>query len=301
MALNTLSEIVYLLKDTFLSEAKVIELEIPESTECAFAIQINPDNAIEAWNLIHSRIAEIGKYPVIVCDSEYSTTAIDWERSMRNSDFFSRSYYEAEQYEKEIKYQIDPKSIITRSKSFDIDKYIDESEDFSEYYNKEENLQFLQKELDFTEESFGKAPKLQEIGIPITEEGKHEYINFQRWLFGWEIANCGYKQEFVLNLKDWLNAIDLEDFSEDFFSHTHLALVLLTNNSCEILAYIDSYCMLWPGSESTIALFRKWQDCYEAEIMCLYGKEILLKVSKLPETPEEAFDLAVEHYAFSPD
>ena len=47
MAFNTLPEIVNFLKYTFLSEATVAELEIPESNECAIAIDIQCDRFFE--------------------------------------------------------------------------------------------------------------------------------------------------------------------------------------------------------------------------------------------------------------
>ena len=46
MMIDTRSEILTLLRGTMLSDAKVIELEIPESQERAFAIEIRPDNGV---------------------------------------------------------------------------------------------------------------------------------------------------------------------------------------------------------------------------------------------------------------
>jgi hypothetical protein len=68
--ISTLQELVPLLENTILAAAKVITIDIPESGDRAFAIQINPENGIEAWNLLRSLLDITKCYPVIVCNQE---------------------------------------------------------------------------------------------------------------------------------------------------------------------------------------------------------------------------------------
>ncbi len=218
MAINTLPEIVNLLKDTLLADAQVMELEIPESEDRAFAIQINPDNGYAAWDLMYCQIAITGRYPVIVQadsyypvmtnDGKYEMLLKNWEEGTRDSDFFSRTYYEEDRNREG---GVAPNQIIERSKSFDVDKYIEaEDEEFLLWqFNEEEIEDILIGEIESLEEKYGKAPEIEEmlaalgltdkeLGVTITGEDIHEE-KLERWLFEWELANGDYEKAALLD------------------------------------------------------------------------------------------------------
>jgi hypothetical protein len=312
MALNTLPEIVDLLKDTFLADAQVMELEIPESEDRAFAIQINPDNGYAAWDLMYSQIAKTGRYPVIVNASNYYPVILgdgkiemlsrNWEESIRTGDFFSRIYY---QEDRNRENGVAPSRIIERSKSFDVDRYIEaEDEDFLLWqFNEEEIEDILIGAIESLEEKYGKAPKIEELlealglsdkelGINLTGEDVHEE-KLERWLFEWELANGDYEKassyDGKLDKRDWFD-----------WNYYEFAIILLpTENSWETLAYIHWYGSSLSGSDGAIAFLKRWHDNYQAELVCHFGTVLNLTVGKRPQSPMEAFNLMVEQYTLS--
>jgi hypothetical protein len=284
----TLAEVIDFLKNTLLSDAKVIELEIPESTERAIAIQIDRDNAIAAWELMQSKIGITGRYPVIVADAEYPKASEDWGKSMQKSNFFSRVSFDRPS---------DPISIIERSRNFNVDKLVEEYDDefYEQFDDQEEIDELLQNQLDWMEEEIGKAPTLAEVGVSVTGKGIHEDRKFQRWLFEWQLANISKENS---NNEDIEEPTDRTDWFSDY--QTHYALMLLpTANSYDTFAYIHwGYAV---DADSSVACFRRWHERYGANLVCHYGVYLYLNVDKQPLLSLDAFDLAVEHYALASD
>jgi Domain of unknown function (DUF4253) len=320
MAINTLPEIVDLLKDTLLADTQVMELEIPESEDRAFAIQINSDNGYAAWDLMYSQIARTGRYPVIVKASNYYPVIVDdgkvemlsrnWEESIIAADFFSRFYYKEEQNKEG---GVGPNQIIERSKSFDVDKYIeDKDEDFLLWQFDEEEIEdILVGEIENLEEKYGKAPTIEELlqalglsdkelGVTLTGEDVHEE-KLERWLFEWELANGDYEKasnyEGTIYERDWLGEYYQRTGIPDYYEY---AIILFpTENSWEVLAYMHWYGSSLSGSDGAIAFLKRWHDNYQAELVCHFGTVLNLNVGKLPQTPMEAFNLMVEQYTLS--
>jgi hypothetical protein len=313
MSLNTIPEIVEILRDTILSNAEVIELEIPESVDLAFAVEINPNNGCAAWDLLYSQIPKTGRYPVIVQVGNYypvivsgdtvETLPENWTKSISSADLFNRYSYEQEDYVRINKTGTSPQSIIERAKSFDLEKYIEaQDEEFLLWQFDEEEIEdILVSAVESIEEKHGNAPEIdellkalglsdRELGVSITGEDVHEE-KFERWLFEWELANGNYEKavnyEGKIYPRDW------------FYGNPQYAVILLpTQNSWESLAYIHWYGAS-PATECAMAFLKRWHDNYQAELVCHFGTVLHLNVGKLPQTPMEGFDLMVEQFTFS--
>lgn len=80
--LTTVPEILQLLENTILAEAKVITIDIPEYSDRAFAIKISSDNGMEAWNLMRSMLDITKCYPVIIEGVEFPPT--DYEDRIKD-------------------------------------------------------------------------------------------------------------------------------------------------------------------------------------------------------------------------
>jgi hypothetical protein len=291
--IDTIIEIVGLLENTLLAGSKVIDLEIPGSIDRALAIEINPENGIAAWKLMRSLLDRTKRYPVIVDSCEYPSTSKDWETSMRRSDLFRRSDYE-EEVKGEEDTSTDPESIIARSMMFDIDTCIrDDANNFWEPFDDEERDEFLQGKLDDIQEYFGDAPALEQVRQIVIAYGAFNEINLERWLFQWELDNFGDRE--TIDLED---KIDQHDW---FWPHGHIALILLpTEYGWQTPAYMywDAYAG-GIGGIPAITFLKRWYEKYQAELVCFHGTIIDIKVNKVPQTYQEAFALAVEHYTFS--
>jgi hypothetical protein len=292
--ISTLQELVPLLENTILADAKVITIDIPESGDRAFAIQINPENGIEAWNLLRSLLDITKCYPVIIEGVEFPPT--DYEDRMQNKDLFPRWWYEQEVNGREDK-AVDIKSIISRSKTFDVDKCIEDDDDyFWEQFEDEERAEFLMGEITCIKERYGIAPTLDQLQLIVTGDGEHEALNLEKWLFEWEIDHNPLDQVVALTDK-----IRQGDWFDHFPKHSrHIALLLLpTEYGWETLAYLHWYGSGSITSGGAIAFLKRWYENYQAELICHWGTIIDLKVPKLPQTIQEAFNLAIEHNTFS--
>jgi hypothetical protein len=293
--IDTMSELLAIMENTLLEGSKVIELEIPESVSRAFAIEIDPGNGFAAWTLMRSYLNRTQRYPVIVFESEYPTSSDDWETSIHNSNLFCRSGYEFEITEDENNGDAtDPKSVIAKSQSFNIDKYIEDDEaDFLGALGDEEREEFLEIRIDRIQEQFGEAPTLEQLKEVLTGDGIHQDIESERWLLQWELEHF-----------DGAEDMNLEDLTEqyDWFrgGNEHVALILLpTQNSWETPAYLYPHYSGCAGGSGTIAFLKKWHDNYQAELVCHDLTSIDLIVQNVPRDHQEAFELAVEHYMFS--
>jgi hypothetical protein len=290
--ITTVQELLPLLENTILSGTKVITIDIPEYCDRAFAIKISSDNGMEAWNLMRSMLDITKCYPVIVASTEYPTTSEDWEQSMLNSDFFTRWSYKGEV--NGMDRSVDIKSIISHSKIFDVDKCIEEDDDyFWEQFEDEERAESLGREITCIKERYGIAPTLDQLQLIVTGDGEHEAINLERWLFEWEVEHNPLDKVVAFTDKihqgNWFNSY-----------HKHIALMLLpTEYGWETLAYMHWYGSGFISSGGAIAFLKRWYENYQAELICHYGTVIDLKVPKLPETIQEAFNLAIEHNTFS--
>jgi len=289
--ITTTQELTSLLENTILAEAKIISLDIPESSDRAFAIQINPDNGMEVWNLMRSLLDTTKCYPVIIEGVEFPPT--DYEDPMQNKDLFPRWWYEQEVSGREDK-AVDITSIISRSKTFDVDKCIEDDDDyFWEQFEDEEREEMLMIQIDRIRERYGIAPTLDQLKLIVTGDGEHEDLNLEKWLFEWAIEH---------NSLEKVTAIAGEIHQGDWFNsyHKHIALILLpTEYGWETLAYIHWYGSNFISSDGAIAFLKKWHENYQAELVCHYGTVIDLKVLKLPQTIQEAFNMAIEHNTFS--
>jgi hypothetical protein len=240
--ITTIQELTPLLDNTLLADAKVIALDIPDSSDRAFAIQINSDNGIEAWELMKSLLDQTKCYPVIVQGIEFPPMSEDCEDGMRNRDFFSRWWYQQEVNGMEDR-TVDIQSIISRSKIFDVDKCIEEDDDyFWEQFEDEERAEFLMGNIDEIRERYGNAPTLDQLQLIVTGDGEHEAINLERWLFNWEIDHNPLDQVVAFT-----GEIHQGDWFDHFSKHSrYIALLLLpTEYGWETLAYLH-----WYGSGS---------------------------------------------------
>lgn len=122
-------------------------------------------------------------------------------------------------------------------------------------------------------------------------------MGVENWLFNWELEHLYPEVAFVppdlqyLYL-DWYEPADILDYT----------LVLLpTAKSWEALAYIHWFGAESSSSELMIALLRSRSARFEAELVVHDGLNLLFNVHQRPSTPEDAFQLAVEHEIFAGD
>ncbi len=118
--------------------------------------------------------------------------------------------------------------------------------------------------------------------------------------------------EFVAKTREECRAFEREVGAEPYswwegpeawfdFSGMHGALVFLpVQRSWDALAFINFYGSAALGIPEIIALGRRWEDRYGAELVSHYGTMLQCLVSRPPTRLDEATELAREQFAIAP-
>jgi hypothetical protein len=127
--IDSLQEVNNLLEKTVLRGQRVIQLEIPQSSDFAFAIEVDRKNGIAAWNLMRANLDNTQRWPILVSPGRYPDFSSEtWEQQVIESNFFSRWEYEQEAKQRDHQ-DVSPKSIIARSQSFETDVFFENCDD----------------------------------------------------------------------------------------------------------------------------------------------------------------------------
>lgn len=291
MAIETLAELYDLLSKTELSKSKIAKLAIPESTQSAFAIEVPQPQMLSCWRLLRSLIDKTNMYPLLTYNWIYTTR--NWQEDMNEQYYFLRSQYLYEQRNSFIE-SVAPESIANAAKSLNgeviINKRIKE-------YDREDNREWWEsklylQDLEATKRDYRLTPSSREVETALNSEAIITDVDFERWLFAWELENV--PREKTLVLPD----LSYQEWFDGSFSHTIPLLLLPTPNSWETLAYIHFY-----GSQNStedIAILKYWHDKYDTELVAHYGTMLQFFVNNKPPTPIEAYELAAQHYEFAP-
>jgi len=289
--LNSLEDIVALLKGTELENSTKVKLDIPGSSTCAFAIKVNAENSIRAWIILRSLLNKTGRYPVLAGQGYF--VHLNWAEVIR--DIFTREEF---LYEVANSRNMDvyPKDIIERSKKKNFIGQIEQYKQNISCFTLEE---IIDQEIEYTYRQFGVKPRKESVitSFPLYLGNVQNSVVMavENWLFNWELKH--------INPEIALKPPDIQYLYLDWYppeDECDFTLVLLpTFNSWETLAYIH-----WFGAESSevmIALFQSWHEHFKAELLSHDGLNLLFNVYEKPRTPQEAFQLAVEHKIFAGD
>jgi Domain of unknown function (DUF4253) len=275
--INSIAALTDFLQGTILADRNPIQLPIPETDEVAFAIQVGLEDGINAWQVMRECLDQTQRWPVLIACWQNSYNL--WEQNVVDNDLFSRFYFAEEDVESS------PASVIARAARVDL----------SAFMEARANLWIgdLEAELDFwidqIRAAHDQAPPRSQLIDLINASQFSNLIELEQWLFNWESQN--------LNLPR-LSPQDLS-YLEGFEPRgQHLALILLpTAQGWESLAYLNFF---GGYSAEGIALLKKWQQHYQAELVCHYGTMLQFQVGLKPATPEAAFELAWEQIALAP-
>ncbi|MEM9272953.1 MAG: DUF4253 domain-containing protein [Cyanobacteria bacterium P01_F01_bin.143] len=212
---------------------------------------------------------------------------------MNEQDYFIRSEYLYEQKNGFIE-SIAPESIAKAAKILNGEAIINKR--IKEYHHEDDRewwrSQLYLQNLEATKLDYGLTPSSKEVETALNSEAIITDVDFERWLFAWELENV--PRETILLLPD----LHYQKWYDVSSSKTIPLLLLPTPNSWETLAYIHFF-----GSENStedIAILRYWHNKYDAELVAHYGTMLQFFVNNKPQTPMEAYELAAQHYEFAP-
>jgi Domain of unknown function (DUF4253) len=272
--LNTIEAISNLLQGSFLEGQEIRQLEIDESDECAFAIEVPRANALDAWHLMKSYLRDIKRYPVLT-------------EGWGSDDYFSRFYYREEENDGKLQ-GISPREIIARVPMANLEAFLET--------RRIARKEYLEDSIDYslarTRERFGECPDNSQIRELIDSATIQSTVDLEKWLFDWELQHFNYEDATTApdtGYLDW--------FEPD--SKTAILMLLPIENGWDSLAYIHWFGACSAGTTVAISFLKRWNQRYNAELVCHYGTMLQLNVGRLPGTPEEAFELAWQQEALA--
>jgi hypothetical protein len=279
--------------DGIIIEAKTGDIEEHKNQSILF-IEIKHNEGMALWNTFKSLLDKTGRWPVlsVLYRGLYENSLreqnpnTDWKETLAKVYTFPESpeqYYEEHksqyEYTKRILHELSPEKLISER----VDRY---NVLKTEILKQEE----IEKNLKYTVDRVGKAPSQQEILELVETERIITYIDLERWLLDWETELVGI---------DSLTPNTTEDV--DWYVPPEQELVLLlipSRNSWETCEHHlpVSFGMFHP---EYIVVLKHWHEKYGADMIANYKSALLFTVKQPPENIEDAFQLALEHAAFS--
>jgi hypothetical protein len=272
--LNTIDAISRLLEGNVLEGQTIHQLEIPESDQFAFLINVDQPDALNAWSVLRSLLSEIGRYPVLT-------------EGWGSDNYFSRFYYLEEVTAGKLPTS-SPEAIIASAPTADLAAFLTT--------RKAARAEELEDALEFspvgTHDRFGAVPERSQIDALINDGTIQSHVDLEWWLLNWELEHFGAETAIASLYTDYL------DWFVPNSPQTPL-LLLPTEHSWECLAYLHWYGACSAGTTVAMSFLKQWHQVYGAELVCHYGTILQFTIERRPTTMEQAFQLAWEQEALA--
>ena len=270
--INSAEELIDLLSKTSLDDRPVATLPVLNTDESALVIDILPAEIDTAWSALRGLIDETGRWPIV--SSAWGSTSGILEKRLAEEDPFSRFYYK----EAPGADDVSPRGLIEKSRLVCPDEFVAQLDaNSAKEMDDGWAAEWLEEELDKCMTTIGRLPEQDELDHSIV----HPVIRVDRWIFDQLLAS-GKPPEYQVRQFEWYQP-----------SNAHLILLPVTS-SWEALAYCHFF-GAYEGSEYYIAVGKRWEEKYGAELVCHYGTMLQCRVQNPPRDPAEAWQLAREH------
>lgn len=282
--IRTTAELSRILAGTALANAESLEIVIPQCGERALALR--PPDGVElerAWEICRERVEEIGRWPLgSVC---WSAEAESWSDRVREEDFFSRRFYREEAG---ASAGLPPEGVVAASLAVDLDAALERRADRAVRGRSFERI--VEEELQTLERRVGDAPDGDRI-LALHRSGEIPGLGaLQRWLLTWEATHVrpAWWRRFLPGDRY------LEAFRESDYGDPVLILPPI-RTGWESLAYLH----FWGaggllGSAAAVALLRRWNEQFGAELIGHFGILLFFRVARPPSSLGDALTLAWE-------
>lgn len=272
LEINSIDDIRDLFKHEWLAYSEIVQLKVLDTSETAYAIEIPIENIEKNWKLVNKLLKSSNMTPVI---SSYWSDCKNFKKTVMEEDIFSRFYFD----EAPKAGCVNPKEIIKRSESVDVDSFLKNLLNEENKYSALEDLfdDLLEYELD--QSLYFTNNKVTKADIPKELTTRYD---LDLWLMKKELLNggLGIREHGRVSLYNPDNAY---------------ILILPIESTWEALAYINWFGTSDYGSEYYIALGKRWEKEYGAELYCHYGTMLQCVVERPPTDPLLAWELACCH------
>jgi hypothetical protein len=283
--INDLNQLHELVLGTTLESCQLAEIPILDTKQKAFAIRVNNDYSLSAWQVMRAKTEDTQRWPVLVACGQNLNGY--WLQQISQANFFDRFPFQYE-VNRENPEKVSPEIIISGSQKIDIDTSLQRLSQSDE----EDLKEYLEYSLADTQENFGQSPQLSLLNQLIDDGTLNSELELERWLFNWEIQHFGAKATKSIDNSylQWFEPVN-----------ELMALLLMpTLNGWEIPAYINWYGAESCSSELVVALLKYWHQKYGAELVAHYSTMLQLVSQTLPNSPEEALKLAWQQQVIAP-
>lgn len=279
--------------DEIIVEAKTGDIDEHKNQSIVF-IEVKYNEGIALWNTFRSILDETGRWPILSVlrrglynnGVRQQNPNTNWKETIEELYSFASS--RAEHYDEHKKvYEFKQRILHELSPEKLISERIDHYNVLKTEILKQEEIE---KNLKYTLEKYGTAPSQQEI-LELVETGRIKtYIDLERWLLEWETG--------ISNVSDSSVSDNADVF--DWYVPPEQELILLlipSKNSWETCDHLPvSFGMF---HTEYIVVLKHWHEKYGADIVANYVSTLLFTVKYPPGNIETAFQLALEHAAFS--
>ena len=290
--IESLDELNSLLEAVDLLDRSTVELDIPESLQKAFAIEINADNAIETWYVLRALLNHTQRWPLIVAPDIVASE--NWKDNIAAQQFFHRGEFKSEGFSQS---EEDASPEIVISNALEIEDPVQELRDYYRNFtvpsDKDEVDSYVGNEIRRSCETYG--IEISRVDVPNFDSFgcRGKIFELEKWLLQEEIKQVGLPEALKpRNIRPgYLN--------DCYLSGSLVLLLLPTPSSYESLAYVHWYGAQGYYSELAISLLDYWNTEFGAELVVHFGTVLHFFVEEQPSTIEEALDLARQHDLFS--
>ena len=264
-----------------ITKPEVIQLSIPKCSEIAYAVKIDSAYRYVLWDYLKDKKDALGLCPLVTATWGSGSS---WKSTIVEEEFFSRYGFNEESARKDLS----PQSIISRSRNTKTDSILT---DHNKIYS-EDLVDQIDYSVEHIRHAYGKSPSEQDVLTAMQSGSVNNYFDLQQWFLKWCLSEIGLDKMSSSDngYLDWYEPKDQKE----------AILMLPIKNSFEALAYVHWYGAEGVSTEVAIAMFRKWSEKYQAELVAHYGTMLHVTVATRPDNINESFSLAVEQESLAP-
>lgn len=229
------------------------------------------ENARALWHAARALIPATGRAPVLTENG-----------SMQISELFSRTEFEHGPSTDDIT----PRGLIAQAGQVDVEQFVQRLAQKMDADGTWQDV--VERELHATQHLCGQAPSMEAVlAAQIDGRKIRTTWDLDRWLVDWELANGASIKQLARR--------------QNGYSMPAMSMVLLpTSDSWDALAYMHWFGAQHFSSASYLALGKRWQSQFGAEIYAHFGTMFECLVERPPQSLAEAWRLAREQHLVAP-
>ena len=262
------------LRETSLSGRDVVEIAV-DPGEVAFAIDVRSEEVEPAWHDARAVAGNVGLWPVAI--TFWSGSAGSLAARLEEENPFSRFYFE----EAPGAADVSPKALLERASEVDVDAFLRrKSAEVQQWFDLDTAIE---EAVVMSERRWGIAPDPEVLRTGLDEGDEIGTAVQLEWrLLEWEDAH-GFVPDVDRARPRW------------FMPDDAALLFLPVRSGWDTLAYLNWFGTSDFGAEHYIALGRRWEEQYGAELVSHYGTMLQCIVRNPPSGLPQSWRRAREH------